>query len=153
LEAEKARLEGRTDDALRAYDDAIEQAHAQGFLHIEALAAQLSADFHLSAGRERLAAHYLRQACDAYTRWDALAVVAHLEAQHPTLLPRPSAPPAAERISTPTPPTSVTETTGSAVLDVTTTVRAAQALSSELVLGALIGRILLLLAENAGAER
>ncbi|WP_437603088.1 AAA family ATPase [Sorangium sp. So ce590] len=152
LEAERARLDGRTDDALSAYDDAIEQAHAHGFLHVEALAAQLCADFHLSANRERLAAHYLRQACDAYTRWGALALVAHLHEQHPTLLPGPAAALAAERAPT-TASINTTDTTGNAALDVATTVRVTQALSSELVLGALIGRILRLLAENAGAER
>jgi predicted ATPase/signal transduction histidine kinase/CheY-like chemotaxis protein len=153
LEAERARLEGRTDDALLAYDDAIEQAHTQGFLHIEALAAQFCADFHLSAGRKRLAAHYLHQACDAYTRWDALALVAHLQAQHPILLHGSAAASGPERTPTTASTTSTTGTTGSAALDVATTVRAAQTLSSELVLGSLIGRILRLLAENAGAER
>ncbi|WP_438029841.1 AAA family ATPase [Sorangium sp. So ce233] len=153
LEAERARLDGRTDDALLAYDDAIEQASAQGFLHVEALAAQRCADFHLSAGRRRLAAQYLRQARDAYARWGALALVAHLHEQHPALLPDLAAAPAVERTATTTASINTTDTTGNAALDVATTVRAAQALSSELVLGTLIGRILRLLGENAGAER
>ncbi|MGK3994350.1 AAA family ATPase [Sorangium sp. So ce1024] len=153
LEAERARLDGRTDDALLAYDDAIEQAGAQGFLHVEALAAQLCADFHLAANRTRLAAHYLRQACDAYTRWGALALVDYLHEQHPALLPDLAAASAVERTVTTTASFNTTDTTGNAALDVATTVRATQALSSELVLGTLIGRILRLLAENAGAER
>lgn len=63
-----------------------ELAREQRFLHIEALAAQLTAEFHLQAGRKHLAARYLREARDAYSRWGARAVVAHLDAKYPTLL-------------------------------------------------------------------
>jgi hypothetical protein len=81
LEAEVARVQGKTDEAMARYDEAIALARGQRFLHIEALAAQLCAEFHLEAGRSRIAALYLREARDAYARWDAHAVVAHLEAR------------------------------------------------------------------------
>jgi len=154
LEAEQARLQGRTDDALLAYDDAIEQAHAQGFLHIAALAAQFSADFHLSAGREHLAGHYLHQACDAYTRWDALALVAHLQAQHPTLLRSPAAASTTARVSTEAGiSTTDSTTTGGAALDVGSIMKAAQAISGEVEKRALVDQLMRITLENGGARR
>ena len=149
LQAEHARLHGRPEQAFLAYGDAIEQAHATGFLHIEALAAQFCVDFLLSTGRKLLAAQYLRQACDAYARWGALALVAHLESQHPSLCLGLAG-------SQPSPRTSITESssmTGHGVLDVDTTIRAAQAVSSELDPNRIVARLMQLVQENAGAQR
>ncbi|MGK3998797.1 AAA family ATPase [Sorangium sp. So ce1024] len=157
LEAEHARLQGRTDEAMARYDEAIALARAHGFLHIEALAAQLSAELHIEAGRGRIAALYLREARDAYARWGAHAVVAHLEARWPALLgasAQPAAPATAARrpsASAATPTT--TDTTGGAQLDVNTAVRAARALSSELDPERVVGRLMELVLESAGAQR
>ncbi|WP_437779108.1 AAA family ATPase [Sorangium sp. So ce1097] len=157
LEAEHARVQGRTDEAMARYDEAIALARAQGFLHIEALAAQLSAEFHLEAGRSRIAALYLREARDAYARWDARAVVAHLEARWPALLgasAQPAAPATAERRPSASATTlTTTNTTGGAQLDVNTAVRAARALSSELDPERVVGRLMELVLESAGAQR
>ncbi|WP_434044092.1 MULTISPECIES: AAA family ATPase [Sorangium] len=157
LEAEVARVQGKTDEAMARYDEAISLARGQRFLHIEALAAQLCAEFHLEAGRSRIAALYLRDARDAYARWDAHAVVAHLEARWPALLgapAQPAAPAAAERRSATSVTTlTTTNTTGSAQLDVDTAVRAARALSSELDPERVVGRLMELVLESAGAQR
>jgi signal transduction histidine kinase/CheY-like chemotaxis protein len=149
LEAEHARVKGEPDEAMAKYDEAIEFAREQRFLHIEALAAQLCADFHLEQGRRHAGALYLREAKGAYTRWGAFAVVAHLEAKYPALL---KAPVPAERTIT-TGVTTTTRTTGGAQLDVHTAVRAAQALSSELDPTRVVGRLMDLVMENAGAQR
>jgi predicted ATPase/signal transduction histidine kinase len=154
IEAEYARVQGKTDEAMAKYDEAITVAHEQRFLHIEALAAQFCAEFHLTAGRSRIGALYLQKARDAYARWGALAVVAHLEAKYPTVLKAPV--PAVERtITTGTTTTTTTTTlsTGGAALDVKTAVRAAQALSSELDPERVVGRLMELVLENAGAQR
>ncbi|XXX82357.1 AAA family ATPase [Sorangium sp. So ce134] len=157
VEAEHARVHGKTDDAMAAYDEAIELARGQRFLHIEALAAQLCAEFHLEAGRRRIAALYLREARDAYLRWDAHAVVAHLEARWPSLLRAParSATPstAERRLTTGVSTLTTTGVTGGAQLDVNTAVRAARALSSELDPERVVGRLMELVLESAGAQR
>jgi serine/threonine protein kinase len=140
LEAEHARIHGKTDEAMASYDEAITLARKEGFLQIEALAAQLCAEYHLQAGRERIGALYLHEARDAYFRWDALALVAHLEAKYPTLLKAPLA-------------MAATDTAGGLQLDVNTAVRAAQALSSELDPDRVVGRLMELLLANAGAQR
>ncbi|WP_441286264.1 AAA family ATPase [Sorangium sp. KYC3313] len=154
LEAEHARVQGKTDEAMARYDEAIELARAQRFFHIEALAAQLCAEFHLEAGRRRVAALYLREARDAYVRWEARAVVAHLEARWPALLRAPAQPATAERRRTTGVATlTTTGVTGGAQLDVNTAVRAARALSSELDPERVVGRLMELVLESAGAQR
>ncbi|WP_437932341.1 AAA family ATPase [Sorangium sp. So ce291] len=160
LEAEDARVQGRTDEAMARYDEAIELARAQRFVHIEALAAQLCAEFHLAAGRSRIAALYLREARDAYLRWDAHAVVAHLEARWPALLRAPAQPSAPatpaiadRRLTTGVATLTTTGGAGGAQLDVNTAVRAAQALSSELDPERVVGRLMELVLESAGAQR
>ncbi|WP_437282881.1 AAA family ATPase [Sorangium sp. So ce375] len=154
LEAEHARVQGKTDEAMARYDEAIELSREQRFFHIEALAAQLCAEFHLEAGRSRIAALYLREARDAYVRWEAHAVVAHLEARWPALLRAPVRPATAERRRTTGVATlTTTGVTGGAQLDVNTAVRAARALSSELDPERVVGRLMELVLESAGAQR
>jgi signal transduction histidine kinase len=151
LEAELARTQGRTDDALAAYGDAAELARKHRFLHIEALSYQLAAEFHLRARRKHDGAIYLREACNAYARWGALAVVAHLEAKHPALLE-------ASVWSSPVrhePSTEVTTTSaaGEAQVDIATALRAAQAISGELDPTRVVAELMALVLENAGAQR
>jgi signal transduction histidine kinase/ActR/RegA family two-component response regulator/tRNA A-37 threonylcarbamoyl transferase component Bud32 len=152
LEAEHARIHGEAEEAIARYDEAITLARKEGFLHIEALAAQFSAEYHLQAGRERIGAVYLHEARDAYFRWDALGLVAHLEATYPALLKAPLATTTSQR-TTPTGTTTTTDPTGGTALDVHTAIRAAQALASELDPDRVVGRLMELMLENAGAQR
>ncbi|UQA56772.1 protein kinase domain-containing protein [Polyangium aurulentum] len=149
VEAECARVAGKTEEASARYDEAIELSREARFMHIEALSIQLAAEFRFQIGKTHIGALYLREARDAYARWGALNMVAHLAAKYPTLL-RPSAHASAvERNST----TASTTTTTGANFDVNTAVRAAQALSSELDPDRVVGRLMALLLENAGAQR
>ena len=134
------------------YDEAIALAHHERCLHIEALAAQFSAEFHLQAGRRDIGALYLSKARDAYARWDALALVAHLEATYPNLLKASLAAVTSQR-STTTTASTTSDTIGGAALDVNTAVRAAQTLAGELDPERVVGRLMELLLENAGAQR
>lgn len=152
IEAEHARVQGRTHDALEKYDEAIELAQEQRFLHIEALATQLCAMFHLEAGRRRLASRYMREARDAYARWGASAVVAHLESRYAQLL-KVARSTAATSAAEATLFTSVTNTDGNVQLDLGTAMRAAQALTRELDPERVVGRLMDLVLENAGAQR
>ncbi len=153
LVAEQARLFGRTVDAMAKYDEAIDAARAQGFLHIEGLAAQLCADFHLEAGRLRIARVYLVLALDAYTRWGALRIVRYLRDKHARLL-REDVPAASASAASNTPSMTTTTTfDGTGGLDVDTAVRAAQALGRELDPERVVSRLMHLVLENAGAER
>src|SRR5262249_27879737 len=133
------------------YDEAIVLAREQRFLHVEALAAQLCAEFHMGAGRSRIAALYLRDAHDAYTRWGAREVVAHLEAKYAALFHAPPTVKASGKTTITT--TTSTATTRDTQLDVGTIIRAARTLSSELDPERVVGRLMELVLQNAGAQR
>lgn len=155
LEAERARVLGDAQAAMTAYDQAMEHARAQRYLHVEAMAAQLAGGFHLGEGRREIGAFYLQRARSAYEQWGAPALVAHLEARHPGLVlaAGPGAGPDRAGTTTTTTTTTTTDSTGGARLDIDTALRAAQALSSELHPDRVVGRLMELTLENAGAQR
>ena len=140
--AEMARLEGRWQDAMQLYEQAIESAREGGFVQNEALANEVAARFYLGRGFETIAYAYLRNARNCYERWGALGKVKQLDALHPHLHQ--------ERA-----PTSSAATIGTPVreLDVETVIKASQALSSEIVLSSLIEKLMRIVVEHAGAER
>ena len=140
--AEIARLEGRELDAERLYEQAIRSARANGFVHNEALANELAARFYAARGFEKIARVYLQDARYGYLRWGADGKVRQLEQLHPHLRDAPV-------------PASPTATIGAPVeqLDVGTVLKAAQAVSGEIVLDKLIERLMRIAVEHAGAER
>jgi PAS domain S-box-containing protein len=140
--AEIARIEGREVDAEHLYEQAIRSARANGFVHNEALANELAARFYAARGFEKIARVYLQDARYGYLRWGADGKVRHLEQLHPHLRDAPV-------------PASPTTTIGAPVerLDVGTVLKAAQAVSGEIVLGELIKTLLRIAIEHAGAER
>jgi PAS domain S-box-containing protein len=140
--AEIARLEGRELDAERLYEQAIRSAQANGFVHNEALANELASRYYAARGLERFAQLCLRNARYGYLRWGADGKVRQLEQLHPHLRDAPV-------------PASPTATIGAPVerLDVGTVLKAAQAVSGEIVLGELIKTLLRIAVEHAGAGR
>jgi PAS domain S-box-containing protein len=140
--AEFARLEQRVLDAERLYEQAIRSARELGFVQNEGLAHELAARFYAARGFDTIARAYLREARRCYLRWGALGKVRQLERLHPYLRDAPV-------------PASPTATIGAALaqLDVGTVVKAAQAVSGEIVLGELIKTLLRIAIEHAGAER
>src|SRR5882762_528487 len=140
--AEIARIEGQELDAERLYEQAIRSACANGFIHIEALANELASRFYAARGFEKIARLYLQDACYGYLCWGADGKVRQLEQLHPHLRDAPV-------------PASPITTIGAPVeqLDVGTVLKAAQAVSGEIVLGELIKKLLRIAIEHAGAER
>src|SRR5258706_8261401 len=138
--AEIARIEGRELDAERLYEQAIGSAHANGFIHNEALAYELAARFYAARGFEEFARVYLRPAREGYLRWGAVGKARQLEELHPHLVEQ-------ERFPT--------STTGAPVerLDLATVIKVSQAVSGEMVLEKLIDTLMRAAIEHAGAER
>jgi len=139
--AEIARIEGRELDAEHLYEQAMRSARANGFIHNEALASELASRFYAARGFEKIARVYLQDARYGYLRWGADGKVRQLDRLHPSLVAPEGHGPAAN--------------IGSPVrqLDVTTVVKASQAVSSEIVLSKLIERLMTIALENAGADR
>ncbi|HEY2988769.1 MAG TPA: histidine kinase, partial [Candidatus Binatia bacterium] len=83
--AEIARIEGRDFEAMRLYEQAIRSAHANGFVHNEALANEVAARFYAARGFEQIAQLYLRNARRCYMMWGADGKVRQLDQRHPHL--------------------------------------------------------------------
>ena len=140
--AELARLDSRDVEAMHLYEQAIRSARANGFIHNEALANELASRFYAARGFEKIARAYLQDARYGYLRWGADGKVRQLEQLHPHLRDAPV-------------PASPTTTIGAPIerMDVGTVLKAAQAVSGEIVLGELIKTLLRIAVEHAGAER
>ncbi|MEA2946459.1 MAG: hypothetical protein QOI40_1789, partial [Alphaproteobacteria bacterium] len=113
-----------------------------GFVQNEGLAHEVAARFFTARGFDTIAHACLREARRCYLRWGAFGKVRQLEQLHPHLRDAPA-------------PASPTATIGTPVgqLDVGTVLKAAQAVSGEIVLGKLIKTLLRIAIEHAGAER
>jgi PAS domain S-box-containing protein len=140
--AEIARLEGRELDAERLYERAIHSAHANGFVHNEALANEVAARFYLTRGFEKIAYTYLREARYCYLRWEATGKVRQLDELYPRLREGKPVPGPMSTIGAPV-----------ELLDLSTVIKVSQAVSSEIVLEKLIDTLMHVAVEHAGAER
>ncbi len=78
-EAETARIYGRPLDAMKLYDQAIEEARAGGFVQWEGIANERAYEFWSRFGHESLACHYRLEAYACYNRWGAAAKLSSME--------------------------------------------------------------------------
>ncbi|MBW4518697.1 MAG: AAA family ATPase [Scytolyngbya sp. HA4215-MV1] len=150
--AERARILGQDAEAADAYDLAIDLAQTHEYLNEEALANELAGRFYLAKGKLKIARTYLWDARYGYLRWGATAKVRDLDQRYPEMFDR-----LPERTSTTTrsqhsfPTTS--STTETVALDLAALMKASQALSDEIVLDKLLAKLMVILLENAGAQR
>ncbi|OKH46950.1 serine/threonine protein kinase [Calothrix sp. HK-06] len=144
VEAEKARVLGEI-AAIDFYDKAIDGAKDQEYLHEEALAYELTAKFYLAIKKEKIAWVYITDAHYCYLRWGAKAKVKDLESRYPKLTEN--------NVRTSNKITR-TKTTNYNLdtLDLQTVIKASQTLSSEIELKKLLGRLMKIAVENAGAR-
>jgi predicted ATPase/signal transduction histidine kinase len=136
--AEIARIQGRTLDAERLYEDSLSSARENGFIHNQALANEAAGKFYLERGLQTVAYTYLRNARYCYFRWEALSKVRQIDQKYPDLTDGRMVSLAGEGIDR---------------LDSATVVKALQAISGEIVLGKLIKTLMRIAVEHAGAER
>ncbi len=149
IAAEEARIAGRRTEAVAAYSRAIRAAREMNSLFYESLCTELCARYWLEAGEEPVARSYMQEAIFLYDQWGAAAKVRQLKARHPQLHAGSSARAATSGSAS-------YSSTGTGVfgqLDISTVLKATQAISSELVLGKLLEKLMNILIENAGARR
>lgn len=138
VEAELRAVEGDVFGAQRLYEMSITAARTDGFANIEALAAERAAALIAGRGLTIVAEAYRAKARDAYERWGARGKVTQLED-------------AALAMGL-----AEDRTTAPASLDalyVASVVRASHAVSNEILLDDLIGKLMEVLLEQAGADR
>ncbi|MEH2132324.1 MAG: AAA family ATPase [Nostoc sp.] len=162
VEAEKHRVFGNKAEAIEHYDRAIIGAKENAYIQEEALANELAAKFYLDWGKQEIAQSYMMNAYYGYARWGAKAKVADLERRYPQLL----APILQQTRTT----FSVNETvftlgtvtsngsssSSSSVsdsLDLAAILKVSQSISGEIELEKLLSSLLLIVIENAGADK
>lgn len=148
VEAERHRIVGQDAKAMDFYDQAIELGKKHEYLQEEALANELTAKFYLSKSKFNIAQVYMLNARYCYLKWGATRKVKDLDRQYPQLLYKMSE---ATRTDIDT-KDSVFSRNGEE-LDLTTIVKASQAISSEILLDKLLTKLLKIVMENAGAQK
>ncbi|MDL5054301.1 AAA-like domain-containing protein [Oscillatoria laete-virens NRMC-F 0139] len=147
--AEKARILGQFAQAMELYEQAIRNAKAHNYLHEEALAYELAADFYLARGMEDIAQTYVLKSHNAYIRWGAVAKVRNLELSHKRFLAQSSLrTPTTSRSNSSLTPTSASGNS----LDAISVIKASQALAGEIILNKLLESLIKIAIENAGAQ-
>ncbi len=157
VEAEKSRVRGEIDRAMNFYDKAIQGSRETEFLMEESLSNELAAQFYMELGKEKIARTYLTDARYSYSRWGCPIKVEDLDQRFPDIMRKIlAAEGASETAGIET--TGVTTTHSStgrtaSSLDINTVMKASQALSSEIFLDQLLGKLMKIALENAGAQR
>jgi predicted ATPase/signal transduction histidine kinase len=141
VSAEVARVEGRDVEAMRLYEQAIEAAAANGFIHWQALANEVASRFYRGRAFGRIADTYLLEAQACYARWGADAKVRQIDRAYPQLRQR--------RASD----ASTTVSVEAEQIDVLSVVKATQTISGEIVLDQLLRTLLEVVLEQGGAQK
>ena len=150
MEAEMARLAGQVPKAESRYEAARKSARDHEYWGSEALANELAARFYLRRNLKQIAGGYFKTAYTCYSQWGADAKAAHLERAYPQFLSKSSV---GEYSATTLTTTRTTDDLQNGKLDLSSVLKASQAISSEIVLENLLKTLLQLLIENAGAQR
>jgi predicted ATPase/signal transduction histidine kinase len=142
VEAEFAAARGDVTEALRRYDAAVESAAEHGFLKVEILAHELAGRFWAGRDKAAFAAIHYGKARDLCEHWGAVVKANELERKRRSLGGA-----AIESVDT-----LRSTVTASNTLDFATIVKASQAIASDIVLDSLLGKIVAMIVENAGAQ-
>jgi PAS domain S-box-containing protein len=135
VKAEIARIEGRLLEAERLYELAITSAKENRFIQNEAIACEAAAVFYRQRGFDKIDRAYLNEAAECYAQWGADGKVQQLENRFTWLSQqRNQQAITAER------------------LDTVSLAKAQQAISSEMEMDRLLGKIMHIVIENAGAQ-
>ena len=161
--AERHRVMGEKLEAIELYDRAISGAKENGYIQEEALSNELAAKFYLNWGKEKVAAGYMQEAYYCYARWGAKAKVEDLATRYPQLLSpilqrsqisdRSPLATSVNTLVTLHQTVSSTSTSVSHLLDLSTVLKAAQTLYSEIHLDKLLATLMQVIVENSGADK
>jgi predicted ATPase/signal transduction histidine kinase/tRNA A-37 threonylcarbamoyl transferase component Bud32 len=148
VEAERLRFLNKYTQAKDYYHKAIKLAKKNGYLHEEALGYELAAQFYLSHELEIVTQAYMNEAYYCYQKWGAWSKVKDLELRYPSLFSI-----RIDETRNHIIDTNSSQTKSNQLLDITTIVRASQAISGEIILDKLLANLLKIVMENAGAQK
>jgi PAS domain S-box-containing protein len=151
VEAEKCSILGKDTFAIDYYEKAIQSSSDNGFIHEEGLASELCGKFWITKGNDSVAAVYIQRSYRAFKNWGALNKLRNLEKKYPNLLKN-------NQIYGNIYDHTITHTihpnqSGHSLLDLNTVFKSSQAISQEIVLSDLLKKLMIIVKENAGAEK
>lgn len=144
LEAEIHAVSGRGEQAILFYDKAVKTALEYGHVHEAALANELSGRYWAGNGQSKMAAVYLTAALEGYQEWGCGLKSRQLLRDFPEIL---SGEPAVKHQVG-----HITGDPGAVNLDLSTLMKVSTAISSEVVFGKLMDKLMQFAIENAGAQ-
>jgi len=151
VEAELARCTGKVLEAMNGYDRSIQLAKENGLIQEEALANELAGKFYLELDKPQFASLYIQQAHYLYSLWGAQAKVGQLEERYPELFDS-----GLSKQSQMKNTVAVTRTSSgkdsNVSLDLSTVMKANQAISGEIVLENLMSALMDIILQNAGGQ-
>ena len=163
IEAELLWHRGEHNEAIEYYERSAAQAREQGLVNDEAIAYELVTRRCDAQGRRDFTKMFARSAYKAYTRWGAVAKIHQLEDEYRSLLRETREGPSKLSLADLTDltvrdfhshaHTYHSQEFNERLLDTTTVLRAAQALSGEIMLDQVLEKLLRLTLEHAGAQK
>ncbi|PKN76470.1 MAG: hypothetical protein CVU52_04640 [Deltaproteobacteria bacterium HGW-Deltaproteobacteria-10] len=151
VEAERFRVIGKQDRAMELYDQAIALAKTNEYLQEEALANELAAAYYLHRGMKKIAAAYLNDARYSYNLWGAATKVKDIDERYSDLLDLTIT---ADRAKSNDTGSSTSTSSGQFMsgLDLSSILKASQAISGEIDMDKLLHRLMEIVIENSGAQ-
>ncbi len=156
IEAERMRVLGRHQKAIEYYHKSIVCARENRFIHEEGIAHECAARFLMNDNNEIFARMHIQAAHDCYSKWGAVAKVNQLNEKYPHLLNKISREGNLSGDIAWSNNVEITDSSTSSsteTLDLSTLMKAAQTLSSEIDLKKLLEKMMKMLLETAGAQK
>lgn len=151
VEAEKARVLNREKEAMDLYDFAIKSAAQSGYIYEEAIANERAAEFYFNISKEKIAQVYLVDSYYGYAKWGAISKVNQLQERYPEVFSKLQKPTSLTD-SIQSNESAATTTTSLVDLDLASVLKVSQAISEEIVLDQLLGKLMQVLMQSAGAQ-
>ena len=153
--AEFSRVNGKLDEAISLYDEAIMLARKHDFQHEEALANELAGRFWVNKNND-IAKMYLERAKHCYTVWGAYAKVTQMGSFYDGILSdscETSIVPASAQSSIESTQSATYSSSRTSSFDLQFVVNAYSVITAEVKLQSLLEKIMSLVMENSGAQR
>ncbi len=153
VEAEKSQAIGKSWQAAELYEAAIKGAIQHKYIQEQALGFELAGEFYLARGMDNFARNYLQEARYTYQRWGAEAKVADLDRRYARFWPEIFLKKGTNQDVLVKENSLLSSQSLSSQIDLTSIIKASQALAGEIILPNLVKNLLNILMENAGATQ
>ncbi|MCB1190902.1 MAG: AAA family ATPase [Leptospiraceae bacterium] len=146
VEAELARIQDKDwKTILEFYDSAIEEAHKNAFVQVEALCNELAGKFWISVGKPKLAESYIEKAYSCYETWGAVQKIEQLKKVYHNIFIKKEND--SKNVSI------YNKSLSRDVIDFQSILKISNAITGEIELENLLKKLIKILIENTGAQR